>query len=378
MQFFLYINYPSWLHPQIFPTAGGVLQLLRWYGLMYVVAFATAFCILKNELRTGELDTVCLAGKGPSATAGKSGGDSVLRPTEDDLFGVMTYGIICLIIGARVFATLVYDTSGVYRRAPWLMFWPFDSQTGQFTGLAGMSYHGGFIGGWIGVLLWCAVHKKNALLWMDALSAAIPAGYTFGRLGNFLNGELYGRITAMPWGMVFPHAEKFSLKFDWVRAFAAKCGMEVAGQGMINLPRHPSQLYEAATEGIGLFLLLVLVRRHKRRSASVPRAGDAVSRGNNAGRKDTTEPWHGEVSGVYVLGYGTVRFILEYFREPDADIGYRIARDATAPIYTNTSLLNFSTGQVLCFGMVIIGAAILVCSSLIRKKANHKEGKSIV
>lgn len=327
MQFFLYIDYPSWLHPQIFPMAGGALGLLRWYGLMYVVAFATAFWVLRRELKNGELDT-----------------DG--RSTEDDLFGVMTYGIVCLIIGARVFATLVYDTSGVYQHSPWLMFWPFDTKTGQFTGLAGMSYHGGFIGGWMGVLLWCAVHKKNAWLWMDALSAAIPAGYTFGRLGNFLNGELYGRITAMPWGMVFPHAEKFSLKLDWVHNFAARCGMDVMSQGMINLPRHPSQLYEAALEGAGLYLLLVLVRRHKK--------------------------WHGEVSGAYVLGYGAVRFVLEYFREPDADIGYRIAHDAAAPIYTNTSLLNFSTGQVLCFGMMIIGAAILVCSHIAAARRNNQ------
>lgn len=315
----LYINYPSWLHPQIFPTVAA-LSLLRWYGLMYVVAFATAFYVLKGELRRGELD---------DKTTGT-------KANEDDLFGVMTYGIICLIIGARVFATLVYDTSGLYRRAPYLMFWPFDTQTGQFTGLAGMSYHGGFIGGWAGVVLWCKVHKRNTLLWMDALSAAIPAGYTFGRLGNFLNGELYGRITAMPWGVVFPHAERFSLSFEWVKDFAARCGMQTAGQGMINLPRHPSQLYEAALEGVALFLLLAFVRKRKK--------------------------WNGQVAGLYVIGYAAVRFVLEYFREPDADLGYRIAKDEAAPLYTNTSLLNFSTGQVLCFCMAVIGAGILLYS----------------
>lgn len=324
----LYINYPAWLHPQIFPT-GGALSLLRWYGLMYVVAFATAFCVLKQELHRGEIDDDA----------------SKVKASEDDLFGVMTYGIICLIIGARVFATLVYDTSGVYRRSPYLMFWPFDTQTGKFTGLAGMSYHGGFIGGWAGVVLWCKVHKRNALLWMDSLSGAIPLGYTFGRLGNFLNGELYGRITSMPWGMVFPHAEKFSASFKWVKDFAARCGMQTAEEGMINLPRHPSQLYEAALEGAALFLLLAFVRRRKK--------------------------WDGEIAGLYVIGYGAVRFILEYFREPDADLGYRIAQDALAPIYMNTSLLNFSTGQVLCFCMVIIGIIILLYSWHRAKKSGR-------
>lgn len=319
----LYVGYPSWLHPQIFPV-DGPLSLLRWYGLMYVVAFATAFLALKDELREGALDT------------------RQHKASEDDLFGVMTYGIIALIIGARVFATLVYDTSGIYRRAPWLMFWPFDTETGRFTGLAGMSYHGGFIGGWLGVVLWCAVHKRKVLLWMDALAAAIPAGYTFGRLGNFLNGELYGRVTAMPWGMVFPSAEKFSLSFEWVRSFAAKCGMQVASEGMVNLPRHPSQLYEAIFEGAVLFLILRFVRHHKK--------------------------WDGQVAGCYVMGYGLVRFVIEYFREPDSDLGYRIAFDSSAPIYTNTSLLNFSTGQVLCFGMVLIGAAILLLSWLKRTR----------
>jgi len=97
---------------------------------------------------------------------------------------------------------------------------------------------------------------------MDAIAAAIPAGYTFGRLGNFLNGELYGRITTMPWGIVFPQAEKFSASLKWVQEFAAKIGMEISS-ATVNLPRHPSQLYEAFFEGIVLFGILQLIRKCK-------------------------------------------------------------------------------------------------------------------
>ena len=114
----------------------------------------------------------------------------------------------------RVFSTLVYDTSGIYREKPWLIFWPFDTKTGVFTGLAGMSYHGGFIGGLLGLIFWCRKHKANLWKWVDCMSVAIPFGYTFGRIGNFMNGELYGRITTAPWGVIFPRAEKFMEVLD--------------------------------------------------------------------------------------------------------------------------------------------------------------------
>ena len=130
---FLYINYPSWIHPQIFPGVK-FLELLRWYGLMYAVAFATAYFLLKKVWKEGALDT------------------PKFKTTEDDLFSFIFTGIIFLLIGARVFSTLIYDTSGLYKSKPWLVFWPFD-MTGNFTGLAGMSYHGGFVGGLFGMIL---------------------------------------------------------------------------------------------------------------------------------------------------------------------------------------------------------------------------------
>ena len=308
---FLYINYPSWIKPEIFPGVP-FLGFLRWYGLMYVFAFATAFLVLKKVAKEGALDT------------------PTYKITEDDLFSFISTGIVFLLIGARVFSTLIYDTSGLYWKKPWLIFWPFDSNM-HFTGFAGMSYHGGFVGGLLGMIIWCKRHKQPILKWIDAMVCAIPLGYTFGRLGNFLNGELYGRITTMPWGVVFPDAEKFSSSLPWVKEIAEKIGMNISNMSLVNLPRHPSQLYEAFFEGIVLWAIIWLCRKHKK--------------------------FDGTLACIYTGGYGIFRFIIEYFREPDADIGYRIAKDSSAPIYTNTSLLNFSTGQILCFLMIL--AAVL-------------------
>lgn len=319
---FLYLNYPSWIHPQIFPGVK-FLGLLRWYGLMYVFAFVTAYMILKKVADEGALDT------------------REKKVTEDDLFSFISFGILFLLLGARIFSTLIYDTSGIYWRKPWLIFWPFDSN-GNFTGLAGMSYHGGFIGGLLGMIIWCKRHHQPIGKWMDAMVCAIPLGYTFGRLGNFLNGELYGRITTMPWGIVFPEAERFSSSMVWVQEFAAKIGMNILDGKLVNLPRHPSQLYEALFEGIVLWSIIWLCRKQKK--------------------------FDGTLSCLYTGGYGLFRFVIEYFREPDVDIGYRIAKDASAPIYTNTSLLNFSTGQILCFLMVMGSLIAYIILSVVNKK----------
>ncbi|MBQ0050974.1 MAG: prolipoprotein diacylglyceryl transferase [Treponema sp.] len=322
----LFINYPSWIRPEIFPGVP-VLGLIRWYGLMYIFAFGTAFLILKQLLKEGALDSY------------NADGTLAKKTTEDDVFSFIATGIIFLLIGARVFSTLVYDTSGIYWHKPWLIFWPF--QNGRFTGLAGMSYHGGFIGGLFGMIFWCWRNKVSFMKWSDAMVTAIPAGYTFGRLGNYLNGELYGRITTMPWGTVFPHAEKFSSKLEWVKNFMEQIGMEASGN-LVNLPRHPSQLYEALFEGIILFLIIWFLRKKK--------------------------PFDGFLGVVYTFGYGIFRFFIEYFREPDADIGYRIAASTEAPLYLNTSLLNISTGQILCFLMILGGIIYGVAGYLISKK----------
>ena len=319
---FLYINFPLWIHDQIFPNVK-YLSLLRWYGLMYLVAFSTAYYLLQKVRKEGALDT-------PDYKA-----------TEDDIFSFIFTGIIFLLVGARLFSTLIYDTSGLYKSKPWLIFWPFDAN-GKFTGLAGMSYHGGFVGGLLGMIVWCKFKKRPVLKWIDAMVCAIPLGYTFGRLGNFMNGELYGRITTMPWGMVFPAAERFSAKLPWVKEFAQKIGMELPASGLVNLPRHPSQFYEAFFEGIVLWLIIWNLRKYKK--------------------------FDGMLAAVYTGGYGFFRFFIEYFREPDADLGYRIAKDSSAPIYTNTSLLNFSTGQILCFLMMLLAIVFIVVGLRLSKK----------
>lgn len=325
----LYINYPSWIKPEIFPNIP-ILGLIRWYGLMYIFAFGTAFLVLKKLLKEGAFDTL------------------EEKTTEEDIFSFITTGIIFLLIGARIFSTLIYNqydptnpNSINYWTKPWLIFWPFDKNW-NFTGLAGMSYHGGFVGGLFGMIFWCKRHKKPILKWIDAMVIAIPLGYTFGRLGNFLNGELYGRITTVPWGIVFPNAQRFSTSLEWVKEFANNIGLDTTTR-LVNLPRHPSQLYEAFFEGIFIFSILWFFRKKK--------------------------PFEGFNGALYTVSYGLVRFFIEYFREPDADIGYRISVNQNAPLYLNTSLLNISTGQILCLLMIIGGLTMgIICWYQSRKK----------
>lgn len=328
----LYIQYPSWIHPQIFPNVP-VLGLFRWYGLMYVFAVVTAFFVLKKQYKEGALDS-------PSRPA-----------TEDDIYNFIGWGFVGLILGARIFSTLVYNTSGIYWKKPWLIFWPFDPDTKQFTGLVGMSYHGGFIGGLLAMIIWCRVHKRPVWKWIDAMAVSIPLGFTFGRLGNFLNGELYGRVTTMPWGMIFRDAQTFSSSIDWVQEIMKKIGMEISETSrLVNLPRHPSQLYEAFFEGVFLWGILWLLRKRK--------------------------PFDGFMAAAYTVCYGFMRFIIEYFREPDVDLGYRISANGSEVTALNTSLLNLSTGQILCFLMItggfMLGFACWVETIKPKKQAAQK------
>lgn len=303
---FQYVAYPSWISPFVIPGLP-----IRWYSVMYLVAFAITFLLFIYQRNK-----------------------NVIECTTDDAITLFLYTIAGVIIGGRLFSTLLYEGSAYYWKHPWLIFWPFEG--GRFVGLPGMSYHGGLVGAIIGGLLFARKHKRNFFELADAVAAGVPLGYTFGRLGNFINGELWGRISTAPWAMVFPHAPQFSTHYEWVREIADQVGMEYTIGSFVNLPRHPSQLYEAFFEGIFLWLFLWFFIRHRKR-------------------------YHGYVLGWYIIGYGVIRFFLEYFREPDANLGFIIKwgeqSDITALF---VSPWNISMGQILCFLMTAAGVVLLM------------------
>jgi phosphatidylglycerol:prolipoprotein diacylglycerol transferase len=232
-----------------------------------------------------------------------------------------------------VFATLVYGDTLYYLQRPWLIFWPFNEDM-EFTGLQGMSYHGGALGTALAVIFYSRRKHIDLLAWGDVLACAAPLGYTLGRLGNFINGELYGRVTTLPWGMVFPTARPLSVEHDWVRRIAAEIGMEISAP-VVNLPRHPSQLYEAFFEGIVLWLILWFVFRKRRL-------------------------FRGALLGIYLVGYALFRFVIEYVRQPDPGLDFvvRLSGKPNPPQLFVTPL-NLTMGQVLSFAMVIVGGVFL-------------------
>ncbi len=319
----LALSYPSWLSPEIISGLP-----FRWYGLMYLFAFGTAYFMVLRQIKIDGLSI-----------------------TKDETTNLFFWAIIGLLIGARILATIVYDTSGRYFRNPLLIFWPFDEHF-RFTGLQGMSYHGGVIGATAAIIIYCRVKKYDVLLWGDLVVTAIPLGYTFGRLGNFINGELYGRVTTAAWGMIFPHAEKFSAKESWVRETAAAAGIPIADpSAMVNLPRHPSQLYEAFFEGIFLWAVLWFFLRPRK-------------------------PYKGYLIGAYMAGYGIVRFFIEYFREPDRDIGFPLRFSSLDnPLHLLVTPWNFTTGQILC--MLMIAAGIVTNFALKRKAEKKTAGQEV-
>ncbi|MDR2470548.1 MAG: prolipoprotein diacylglyceryl transferase, partial [Treponema sp.] len=302
----LAVNFPAWIKPEIIPGLP-----FRWYGLMYLVAFGIAWVLYRRQVRERNFPI-----------------------KDDELSGLFFWGILALVLGARIFHTLVYETSPIYRREPWLVLWPF--RDGRFTGLTGMSYHGGVIGGILAIAAYSIRHRFDCRETGDMFAASIPLGYTAGRLGNFINAELYGRVTAGPLGMIFPGAE-LPASEGWVRDMAEQTGA-VIQNGWVNLPRHPSQLYEALFEGVALWAVIWLLRNKK--------------------------PFKGFLAGIYLMGYGLFRFFIEYFREPDAELGYRITLIKTdIPPALFSSPWNFSTGQILCFAMILLGAIWLVFAS---------------
>jgi len=318
------IQFPSWISPEIIPGLP-----FRWYGLMYVVAFGISWLLFTFEAKRR---------KAPWS--------------EDQAASFFFWAIAGLLIGARIFGTFLYDPTGYYLAKPWLVFWPFD-EAGRFAGFQGMSYHGGLVGVIVATLIYTRIRRLSWLAFADVLAVSVPLGYTFGRLGNFINGELWGKVSTAPWAMVFPRAERFPARDPLVQDIANRTGIAVSSMNdFVNLPRHPSQLYEALFEGLVLwFILWIFVR--KRRAFT----GFAV--------------------GAYLVGYGLARFIIEYFREPDAGMGYILKfGKSDAPTWVFSTPLNFSMGQILSSFMVLGGILWMVYGSRIVERFRAPEPTS--
>jgi phosphatidylglycerol:prolipoprotein diacylglycerol transferase len=318
-----YIPYPSWIRPEIIPGLP-----VRWYGFMYLVAFVITYLLFMWQLRRRD---------------GQGGALPTAREKEAVL-DMFFWAIVGLLVGARAFAVTVYDPSGYYLQHPLQIILPFGMVNGKvrLTGIAGMSYHGGVLGATIAIITYLKVKKMDVLAWGDMLVTGIPLGYTFGRLGNFINGELYGRITTAPWGMIFPGAESFPANQPWVKEYAASAGLPVPAAGLVNLPRHPSQLYEAFFEGLVLWLILWFIVRKRR-------------------------PYKGFSVACYMLGYGVIRFFIEYVRQPDKGLGfggygYPIVLVKLQNFASQFTWFNFTTGQIL--NVLLIAAAVILMAVL--------------
>ena len=308
-----YTNFPTWISPKVVPFLP-----VRWYAVMYLVASAVTYVIFRYQCKHEHI---------------------LGHLTDDDVLSLFIHLIIGLTIGGRVFSTLFYEGSFYYWTHPHLIFWPF--RHGKFVGLPGMSYHGGVVGAAAGCYLFCKKHKCKFGEVADVILCGAPLGYTFGRLGNFINGELWGRCTGTSYGMIFPNADRLSTRIKWVRDACDAAGIDYQIGDYVNLPRYPSQLYEAFFEGIVIFALIWFIFRPLMRKEKFPYG-------------------HGFLVGFYFIAYGFFRFIIEYFREPDEQLGFVIALGKeTEPTALFQSVWNFSLGQVFCFAMILFGAFVV-------------------
>ncbi len=252
--------------PIIFPAIDPVIVSLgpvaiRWYGLMYLIGLAFAYFLAMREVK---------ANRSPFS--------------EQQVSDLIFYGFMGAVLGGRIGYVFFYQFD-LFLKDPLYLF---QIQQG------GMSFHGGLLGVIFVLVLFARKTKLTLFQIGDFVAPLVPIGLGAGRFGNFLNGELWGRTTDVPWGIVFPGAGP--------------------------LPRHPSQLYEFVLEGIVLFIIVFWYTRSKR----------AV----------------GSAGGLFLLGYGCFRFIVEYFRQPDDHLGLLT--------------LGMSMGQWLSLPMVFAGAAIMI------------------
>ena len=259
------------VHPQFNPIA---LQLgpvaIHWYGLTYLAAFGLFLWLASLRVALPQF--------------ARNGWTR--RDVEDLLF----FGVLGVVIGGRLGYTLFYKP-GYYAAHPLEVFAVWKG---------GMSFHGGLLGVAASMALFARSRKRRFLEVMDLVAPCVPTGLACGRIGNFINGELWGRAAdpSLPWSMVFP-------------------------QSGSDLPRHPSQLYQFALEGLLLFVLTWFYAKKPRPL--------------------------GQVAAAFTVGYGVFRFIAEYFREPDGFLGLLT--------------FNMSMGQWLCVPMVVVGAAVWLWSA---------------
>ncbi len=256
------------VHPQFDPIAFRVGPLaVHWYGLMYLTAFALFLFLASRRLRQPQW-----------AASGW---------TRADIDDLLFYGVLGVVLGGRIGYVLFYKPD-FYLTHPLDVFKVWEG---------GMAFHGGLLGVIAAMALYARVKGRRFFEVTDLIAPCVPTGLGAGRIGNFINGELWGRQASpdLPWAMLFPQAPDHG-----------------------TLPRHPSPLYQFIGEGVVLFVLLWLYARQPRKT--------------------------GQVSGMFLIGYGLVRFSTEFFREPDDFLGYRA--------------LHLSQGQWLSVPMILIGIAI--------------------
>lgn len=261
----LLLQYPN-IDPVIFEIGPVVI---RWYALAYIAGLLLAMVYMKRLVRDRALWP----------------GEAAITAEHVDDF--LLWAALGVILGGRIGYVLFYNPGHfIDNPADIVAVWH-----------GGMSFHGGFLGVILAAIVFCRLNRLNPLTLLDLSAAAVPIGLFFGRIANFINGELYGRPTDVPWAMVFPGG-----------------GPE---------PRHPSQIYEAALEGLLLFLVL-RVATHRFKLLGRP----------------------GHVAGLFAIGYGLSRFAVEFVRMPDVQIGYFAGW--------------LTMGMILSLPMLAIGAALVL------------------
>lgn len=254
--------------PNIDPVAISIGPLdIRWYALAYLTGILLAWVYALQFVKRDE----------PFG----------LRPNRADIDDFVPWAVLGVILGGRVGYTLFYQFS-YYASNPLEIFQVWHG---------GMSFHGGAAGVTLALVIYALMKKFSPRRLADVVTCGIPIGLGLGRVANFINGELYGRVTDVSWGIVFPHGG--------------------------DQPRHPSQLYEAFLEGPVLFLMLFLLMRNNYIRRQLP----------------------GVVTGVFLIGYAASRAFVEMFREPDDYLGFFFG--------------SFTMGQLLCIPMVLVGAGVI-------------------